>query len=303
MLLTDAIPKFMDELKYSKNYSAETLRAYGNDLTQYLSFLVEYLSEKPESITADSADHRIIRAFLSRLGMNGIGNASIGRKLSTLRSFYDYLVRCKSCRKNPAKVLSTPKTGERMPKFISRPDVNLLLDEPFPDSQLGLRNRAILELLYATGIRVGELVGIDLEDIDPEGGNLRVLGKGRKQREVVFGTFAADALRAYLKVRSKLAKKDSEEKALFLNYRGGRLTTRSIARILRDRIREVGLRRGISPHSLRHTFATHMLNNGADIRSLQELLGHSSLSTTQRYTQVGVEELMKTYLDCHPRAK
>jgi integrase/recombinase XerC len=207
------------------------------------------------------------------------------------------------CSANPAKLASTPRSGERTPAFLSRGEVTALLEEPFPETPLGARNRAILELLYATGIRVGELVDIDLQDIDLDNRTMRVTGKGRRQREVIFGRAAAAAIVDYQGQRPALLKPDGEKAALFLNNRGGRLSARSVARLLAARIREVGLRRGISPHALRHTFATHLLNNGADIRSIQELLGHASLSTTQRYTRVGVEELMRTYLECHPRAR
>ena len=302
-MLLEAVPRFLDELAYGQNCSKETIRAYGTDLTQYLEFLEEYLETPAPELDSSIADHRIVRSFLSSLALKGISNNSLGRKLSTLRAFYDFLLRHDACTTNPAKLLKTPKVGERNPEHFSRTEASVLLDEPFEDSPLGSRNKAILELMYASGIRVSELTGINLSDLKMDEKTLRVLGKGSKEREVVFGLIAAAAINAYLKERGKLIKAESAEQALFLNHRGGRLTSRSVARILKARIRDVGLRRGLSPHSLRHSFATHMLNNGADIRSLQELLGHASLSTTQRYTRVGVEELMKTYLDCHPRAK
>lgn len=301
--LIKAVPQFLDELAYGQNCSKETIRAYGTDLMQYLEFLEEYLETPAPELDSSIADHRIIRSFLSSLALRGISNNSLGRKLSTLRAFYDYLLRHDACSTNPAKLLRTPKVGERNPEHLTRAEASLLLDEPFEDNNLGVRNRAILELLYGSGIRVSELTGIDLNDIITDEKSLRVFGKGSKERDVVFGKSAVNAINSYLEIRHKLMKKEPQEQALFLNHRGGRLTSRSVARILKARIRDIGLRRGISPHALRHSFATHMLNNGADIRSLQELLGHASLSTTQRYTRVGMEELMKTYLDCHPRAK
>lgn len=303
MKLAEALLPFVDELQYGENCSPQTLRAYGTDLRQFLEFLESYRERKAGEIEADDVDLRTLRAFLSSLSMNGVGKRSLGRKLSAIRSFYDFILRRDGCKTNPAKLLSTPRTGQRTPDFLTRPEATLLLDEPFPDTPLGARNRAILELLYATGIRVGELVGIDREDIHLQHRQLRVLGKGGKEREVLFGKTAAAAIGDYLPARGILTQNRPEEQALFVNFRGGRLSERSVARILKARIRDVGLRRGISPHALRHTFATHMLNNGADIRSLQELLGHASLSTTQRYTHVSVEELMRTYQKCHPKAK
>jgi len=303
MTIAEALPLFFDELSYGRNCSPNTVRGYQADLRQFMAFLARYFDRPADGIMPDEVDLRTVRAFLSHLAREGIGKRSMGRKLSALRSFYDYLLRRGDSSINPARLAATPRTGEQTPAFLSRGEVAVLLDEPFPDTALGARNRAILELLYASGIRVGELVSIDLEDIDLEERNLRVTGKGRKQREVIFGSTAARALGDYLRSRPLLSMGRREEQALFLNNRGGRLTARSVARLLNARIREVGLRRGISPHALRHTFATHLLNNGADIRAIQELLGHASLSTTQRYTSVGVEDLMRTYLQCHPRAE
>jgi integrase/recombinase XerC len=303
MTLAEALPLFLDELTYGRNYSPNTRRGYEADLRQFLAFLVKYFDKPAGSITPGEVDLRTVRAFLSHLAREGVGKRSAGRKLSALRALFNYLIRRGDCAANPAKLAATPRTGERTPAFLSRGEVTTLLDEPFPDTPLGSRNRAILELLYASGIRVGELTAIDIDDLDLKGRSLRVTGKGRKQREVIFGRAAEAALLAYLESRFLLAKPGADKNALFLNYRGGRLSARSVARMLDARIREVGIRRGISPHALRHTFATHLLNNGADIRAIQELLGHASLATTQRYTRVGVEELMRTYLQCHPRAE
>ena len=303
MTLTELIPLFLDELTYGRNCSPHTRRGYEADLRQFMAFLVDYLGRAAEEVEPEEVDLRTVRAFLSHLAREGVGRRSAGRKLAALRGLFEYAVRRGECESNPARLASTPRTGEKTPVFFSRADVKILLEEPFPETALGARNRAILELLYASGIRVGELVSIDLADLDVKERGLRVTGKGRKQREVIFGRTAAAALKAYIERRHELIKNGAGEPALFLNYRGGRLRSRSVARMLDARIAEVGLRRGASPHALRHTFATHLLNNGADIRAIQELLGHASLSTTQRYTRVGVEELMKKYQECHPRAK
>ncbi len=303
MTVTEGIPAFLDELTYGRNCSPNTRRGYRTDLLQFLEFLARYGDRPAKDIEPDDVDLRTVRAFMSHLALAGVGKRSLGRKLSALRSFYDYLLRRGACRTNPARLAATPRSGERTPSFLSRGEVASLLDEPFPDTPLGARNRAMLELLYAAGVRVGELVGIDVDELDLDRRGARVTGKGGKEREVFFGDSAARALGDYLERRPGLVRRRPGEPALFVNYRGGRLSARSVARVLAARIREVGLRRGVSPHALRHTFATHLLNNGADIRSIQELLGHASLSTTQRYTSVGVEELMRTYLNCHPRAK
>jgi integrase/recombinase XerC len=303
LTLLEAIPLFLDELAYGRNCSPNTIKSYEGDLEQFLDFLTGYFNIPAEKIEPDEVDLRTIRAFLSHLSAAGRGKRSLGRKLSAVRSFYKYLQLRGECGGNPAGLASTPRAGQSAPSFLTRGEVKDLLEEPFPDTPLGARDRAMFELLYAAGIRVGELVSINLEDIDRQRRCLRVLGKGRKEREVLFGRAAAAAISDYLGKRLQLVKGRPGEKALFVNHRGGRLTTRSVARRLEARIRQVGLRRGVSPHVLRHTFATHLLNNGADIRSIQELLGHASLSTTQRYTSVSVEELMRTYLQCHPRAK
>lgn len=302
MRFYEAIPAFINEMRYGRNCSKQTLRAYESDLRQFTTFIAEYLSRPLDEVDVEEPDHRAVRAWLSSLALAGAAKSSRSRKLSSLRSFYDYLLRRGAVGRNPARIVNAPKKEDRSPAFLTRGEAATLLDEPFDPGPLGARNRALLELLYAAGIRVGELVSIDLGDFDLESGGLRVTGKGSKMREVVFGDHAREAIEDYLRLRPAL-KPEPDQKALFLNHRGGRLTDRSVARILKARIRDIGLKRGISPHALRHTFATHMLNAGADIRSLQELLGHASLSTTQRYTRVGVEELMATYLKCHPRAK
>lgn len=302
MNLADAAPRYIDDLMYGRNLSPETVRAYAVDIEQFLTFLEEYLQRPATEITLGGIDQRLVRAFLSAAKLDGAGQATLGRKLSSLRTFFNFIIERQGSGTNPARNLRTPRKEDKTPDFLSRADARVLLDEPFENTVLGVRNRALLEVLYATGIRVAELTNLDLEDVERRGRTMRVTGKGGKTREVVFGSHAHTALENYLECRHEISGQDKEQ-ALFLNYKGGRLTTRSVARILRKRILEVGLARNISPHGLRHSFATHMLNNGADIRSLQELLGHSSLSTTQRYTRVGVEELMHTYRNCHPRAK
>jgi integrase/recombinase XerC len=303
MNLSEAVPKYIDELIYGRNLSTETVRAYAHDLEQFLTFLEEYLQKPLDQLTLDDIDQRIVRSGLGALKLNGNASSTVGRKLSALRAFFNFIIERQGHGSNPAKALRTPKKDDKTPSFLTRDETRILLEHPFDPSALGARNKAILEMLYATGMRVSELTSLNMANLSIESRLIRVTGKGDKMREVVFGTLAAKALNEYLDRRSELLAPASEEPALFLNFRGGRLSSRSVARMLRKRLLQVGLACNISPHSLRHTFATHMLNNGADIRSLQELLGHSSLSTTQKYTRVGVEELMLTYLKCHPRAK
>jgi integrase/recombinase XerC len=303
MNLKDAIVRFIDELAYGRNVSPETLRAYSVDLIQFAEFLESYYQTKAAELLVDKLDIRDIRAYISSLAERKLSKSTSSRKLSSLRSMFNYLIRIEECSINPAKLISSPRLEEHVPDFLTRGEATSLLDEDFPDTPIGARDKAILELLYGTGIRVGELEKIDLDDIDLRTKSLRVLGKGSKVRDVIFGNSAAKVVSEYLEQRPSLLLAEKDEIALFLNTRGQRMRTRSVSRMLKQRLLAIGLRQGISPHSLRHSFATHMLNNGADIRSLQELLGHSSLSTTQRYTSMGVEDLMKVYLECHPRAK
>jgi integrase/recombinase XerC len=303
LYIADAILKFIDELVYGRNLSAETVRAYGSDLEQFITFIEEYRQESASTISLADIDQRQIRAFLSNRKLRGETQSTISRKLSSLRTFFDYIILRQGQGNNPAKRMRSPRKEDKTPGFLTREEARTLLDHPFDTNNLGKRNKAILELLYATGVRVSELTGMNIGDLDLSARLLRVTGKGDKSREVVFGHHAGEAISEYLEIRPSLLKPGSGEKAYFLNYKGGRLTSRSVARVLQKRILEVGLACKISPHSLRHSFATHMLNNGADIRSLQELLGHASLSTTQKYTRVGMEDLMFTYLNCHPKAK
>jgi len=219
-----------------------------------------------------------------------------------MRSFYEFCLRRKWIAENPAKVLATPKQEKRVPSFLSEEEMACLLDLAATGGPLDLRDRAILELLYATGARVSELVGIELGDVHFDERLVRIRGKGKKERLVPFGRKAAETLRAYLGARPLLLKDRMEEQAIFLNYRGGRLTTRSVQRMVRTRIRRAAVSRRISPHSLRHSFASHLLGRGADLRVIQELLGHSSLATTQKYTHVDLRQLLEVYKKSHPRS-
>jgi integrase/recombinase XerC len=233
--------------------------------------------------------------------------SSIARKLATLRTFFKFLCREQVLELNPARLVSSPRLEKRLPKVISVDEVIRFIESPDVDTVLGKRDRAILELLYATGCRVSEVAGINLEDIDFRHETIRVRGKGRKERFVPFGSKAKQALSAYIDVRGTLLAeapdRTRDAKALLLNYQGTRITTRSIARLIEKYVKQCALAHNISPHSLRHSFATHLLSAGADLRAIQELLGHARLSTTQIYTHVSIEQLMQVYDKAHPRAR
>jgi integrase/recombinase XerC len=291
---------FLAYLRDQRNYSAATVRAYGSDLGQFLEFLgargTSYL-ESPEA-----TDPLVIRAFLGSLHESRESRATTARKLAALRSFFRYLVREGKVAENPARSVRTPKQERKLPRLLSEDEVTKLLETPGTSTLKGKRDRAFLELLYATGMRVGEMVALDLEDLDLAEGDILVMGKGSKERHVLFGDKARAAMLDYLAARRKAPKRGGEPDALFVNSRGGRLTDRSVRRILSVRLRECAVAHKISPHGLRHSFATHLLDRGADLRAIQELLGHASLSTTQRYTHVSTEQMIRVYKKSHPRA-
>jgi integrase/recombinase XerC len=291
-----AIARFLRHLDRERNASPHTVRAYGEDVAQFADYLRGQTGREP---TPRDADHLSVRGFLAALHAGGIRRVSAARKLASLRTFFRYLCREGILEKNPAAAILSPRLERRIPSHLEEDETATLLDVPGADDA-ALRARALLELLYATGIRCAELVGLDLPEVDLDARMVRVLGKGRKERVVPFGTRARAALVAYLPARAR-ANPGSE--ALFVNRRGGRLTDRSVRSILAVRVRQVALAKRISPHSLRHSFATHLLGRGADLRTIQELLGHASLSTTQRYTHVDTRFIMDIYSKAHPRAR
>jgi integrase/recombinase XerC len=294
--LERAVAAFLAHLKQERNASPHTLRAYAQDLGDFQRHLREELGREPRP---RDVDHLLIRAFLARLHRAGLKKSSSARKLAGLRTFFRYLCREGVLERNPARSLLSPRTERRIPPHLDEAEVGALLEFPADDARQA-RARAILELLYATGIRCSELVGLDVAELDLDARLVRVVGKGRKQRIVPFGRSAHQAILAYLALRKPA---HSRSDALFLNARGGRLTDRSVREILARRLREAALARRISPHALRHSFATHLLERGADLRSIQELLGHTSLSTTQRYTHLNARHLLEIYRKTHPRAQ
>jgi integrase/recombinase XerC len=244
-----------------------------------------------------------VRSYLAYLRSEGISKTSIGRHLSALRTFFAFLKREERMVSNPAKAVGTPRRDKTLPETLSVSEAAAVVEAKGREGALGARDRALLELLYATGLRVSELVGLRLEDVDLSARQVRTVGKGRKERVVPFGQPAAAALRAWLKERGTLGSSARDAEFLFLNARAGRLTDRSVRRILDRAVAAAAVPRHASPHALRHSFATHLLAAGADLRSIQELLGHSSLSTTQRYTHLDVERLLEVYRKSHPKAE
>lgn len=285
------ISKFLTYLEIEKNVSRHTLLNYHLDLKQLRNFLSEKEAQKIERLD--------IRKFLAHLKSKNLGKRSLARKLSTVRSFFKFLLREEYVDSNPAAGLSSPKLEKKLPIFLDVDKVAKFLDSPDRKSLLGLRDRAILETLYSTGMRVSELVGLNIGGVDFIGGVVKVYGKGKKERLIPIGDQALRAIRDYLGQQPQ-TKQDT--RALFLNKSNMRLTDRGVQNLVNKYIRRTSLKENISPHTLRHSFATHLLDRGADLRSVQELLGHASLSTTQIYTHITTEHLKSVYNKAHPRA-
>jgi integrase/recombinase XerC len=302
------IDRFVDYLRLERNLSEHTVRAYRRDSEGFVAFLAaDYLGKEGATIAIGEVDPLAVRAYLAQMARRGAGRQTQARRLSSLRSLFRFACREGTADHNPAAAVRTPKQDRKLPRHLRPGELEDLLDAVDAEGPLGLRDRALLELLYATGLRVGELVSLDWTALDLSGRVLRVLGKGGKERMVPFGRPAAAALRAWLAVwgeaRAGHRAGDELDEPVFLNHRGGRLTDRSVRRVLDRTVERAALARGVHPHTLRHTFATHLLESGADLRTIQELLGHSSLSTTQRYTHVDIERLLGVYREAHPRAR
>jgi len=300
----DLINRYRDHLRDERNVSAHTLRNYVSDIAQFRQFLIEsaLCLDGPDSVEVGKIDVYAVRAFLAAL-TKGRKKSSIGRKLAALKSFFRYLAATQRIDKDPLLLIQTPKQDKPLPSFLSVDDVFHLLDGVKVKTPLDARDRAALEVFYSTGIRVSELVGLDWADIDFNLGIVRVLGKGSKERIVPIGSVALQTLRDYaLEQRKKWNLPGKGAMPVFLNSHGKRITTRSIARIVEKHLKKAGIAVKMGPHGLRHTFATHLLNSGADLRVIQELLGHASLSTTQRYTHLNLDQLTAVYDKAHPRA-
>ena len=304
LLLRDSIDLFLDYLRVVKDSPANTVRSYQTDLNDFVAWLA---LETPSLPAPQEIDRTLIRGYLASLHGRELSRQTAARHLSALRTFFRWLLRDGRIEADPTQGMASPRREKRLPKYLQVDELANVLESPDVDRPLGLRDRAVLETLYASGCRVSELTGLDCQDVALRDGLVRLFGKGRKERIVPLGSKAVEAIQAYLAVRDRLRGKrpsgDEDSAALFKNYRGGRLTDRSVRRILDTALGKVAASRKISPHGLRHSFATHLLNAGADLRAIQELLGHASLGTTQKYTHVSLDHVMETYRAAHPRAR
>lgn len=314
------IDRFLDHLDAERGFSAHTIRSYGADLLQFCQYLAAAAAQADRTdlspadlaeieLDSDACERSLlavtpldVRGYLAFMRNGGYSKSSIARKLATLRSFYKYMVRCKRLEASPVSVIRTPRQDKRLPKCLEYQQIDALLSTPDSADLLGSRDKAILETIYSAGLRIGELVALDMEDLDEFSSAVRVRGKGKKERIVPLGGKAVDSIRAYLEIRGRegLA---AAHGALFVNRHGQRLTDRSIRRKLDKYLQMAGIDSPASPHTLRHSFATHMLNAGADLRSVQELLGHENLSTTQIYTHLTTQRLQEVYRRSHPLAQ
>lgn len=302
------LTQFLEHLRYERNLSVHTLRNYQSDLQQFYDYLAPEhpkTGKRTEPALA-TIDHITVREWLATLHATQKKKSSIARKLAALRTFFQFLVREGMLEMNPAKLVSTPRQEKKLPKHLSVEEAIKFVETPNLETELGKRDRAMLEMMYATGVRVEELTKLNLGHVDFKNRLVRVSGKRRKERIVPFGEPALEALKLYLEVRENLLERapvsERVPEALFLNYQGARITTRSVGRMVGKYIRICAGRYDISPHALRHSFATHLLDSGADLRDIQELLGHARLSTTQVYTHVSMEKLIQVYDKAHPKA-
>jgi integrase/recombinase XerC len=301
------IDDFLKHLKYERNLSEHTLRNYESDMEQFYDFIAPPNSDgERRDVDIHSLDNLTIREYMATLYEKKKKKSSIHRKVACLRTFFRFLCREGVLEKNPAMLVSSPRVDRKLPNHLTIEQMVKFIETPETDTVLGKRDRAILELLYASGVRVSELVGLNLTDIDFNHQTLRVKGKGRKERMVPFGNHAKAALEAYLGVRGELLVEadpdDRDPNAVFMNYQGTRITTRSVGRMLDKYCKQCAEIHHVSPHALRHSFATHLLDAGADLRTIQELLGHARLTTTQQYTHVSTDKLMEVYDKAHPKA-
>ena len=309
--MTRHLRSFLEYLRLNRNVSPNTVLAYRGDLTQFLEFLETRVGR---AAALSDISHQQVRAFLAQLYDRGTARATSARKLAAIRSFARYLCREGQLAQDPGTLVSTPKLDRKIPAHLDPEEMRTLLETPDTHRPLGRRDRAILELFYASGLRLSELVGLGVEDVNLSERMVRVLGKGGKERIVPFNRSAASAIRVYLVDRDALMRRGlaaghgqgrpprAATEPLFVNYRGGRLSTRSVDRLVRRYVSRSSARLGISPHALRHSFATHLLERGADLRVIQELLGHARVSTTQRYTHINAAQLTALYRKTHPRA-
>ena len=309
--MRDQLKSFLAHLEFNRNLSPHTVRAYDTDIAQFLAFAAADRNVRVAQIGPADLDATMVRAYLADLGRRGEARSSMARKLSALRTFVRFLRREGVLQEDPSALAVSPRREQTLPAHLSEAEMARLLEMPSSATALGCRDRAILELFYASGLRLSELVAVDVEDVDLRARLVRVMGKGRKERIVPFNHATESAIRAWLTQRTPLVMRRgpqaldrrAKNDPLFVNYRGTRLSGRSVDRLVRRYVSQCSMRFGISPHALRHSFATHLLQRGADLRAIQELLGHARLSTTQRYTHVNAAQLIDVYRRAHPRAK
>ncbi|MEN6462073.1 MAG: tyrosine recombinase XerC [Syntrophomonas sp.] len=297
------IESFLNHLRIEKNVSDLTIISYRTDLHQFFDFLSKRYQIPAEEVSIDVLNHKAVREYLASMQDEGLSRATMARKLASLRSFVKFMCRENILAGNPIATVSTPRQEKRLPRFLYPEDIDALLNAPDLSKPIGKRDRAILEVLYCTGVRVSELAGMNVSSVEIEDDFTRVKGKGNKERLVPIGSKARQALEEYLKSGRPFlkGKNPAAEGALFLNRYGTRLTARSVRNIVNKYVEQVALNQKVSPHTLRHTFATHLLNAGADLRSVQELLGHVKLSTTQIYTHVTRDKIKTIHNNTHPR--
>ncbi len=297
------IDSFIHYLDVERNYSTHTVFSYRRDLFHGVDFFAGALGKKDSLLSPEDLNVSLMRSYLGDLFYSGMAKSSISRRLAAWRSFYRYLGREGLVDKNPLKGLTSLKRGKKLPHFLFKDQCAALVESPGGGDPLALRDRALLETLYSSGIRVGELVGLNVENISLSGGELLVMGKGARERVAPLGRYAVEALFLYLETARPRLIRDDGERAVFINCRGGRITDRGVRKIVKKYAGRLGMQHNVSPHTMRHTFATHMLDGGADLRVVQEILGHKNLSTTQIYTHLTRDRLKEIYLKCHPRVK
>ena len=295
-LLIDAIESFIITLDKERNFSLHTIKAYKNDLNRFNSFLNQSISRK----ILKKINRNDIRKFLSDEYDNNFTSKTVARRLATIKSFFKYLVKIELIEENIAIHINSPKVAKKLPSFINKSLIDVLMNSPSLDTLIGVRDRAVLELFYSTGMRLSELVNINIGDFHLNNKLLRVIGKGKKERMIPYGRTAESAIENYLKMRNISFKPVYAKTPLFVNSKEKRISTRTIQRRMNNYIKLVADGKRVGPHLLRHTFATHLLDNGADITAVKDLLGHSSLSSTQIYTHVSIEKLKKDYTQAHP---
>lgn len=295
--IEQAIEEFLRYLRVERGYSDHTVRAYQNDLNELKTF-----AKERRVVDVEGVDNLLLRAYLAHLQKSGKARTTIQRRMSSIRSFYRWMTRFGMTWRNPTLRVRTPRREKRLPSFLDPAEVETLLNMPDRKTLIGCRDAAILEVLYSTGMRIGELVALDVDSLNPDE-TVKVRGKGKKERLVPLGRPAAQAIREYLARRHEFGAESQDPRALFLSHVGTRLTPRAISYRLREYLKAAGIQKRVSPHTLRHSFATHLLNGGADLRIVQEMLGHASLSTTQVYTHVTTERLRESYAEFHPRGQ